>query len=158
MKPVPQQVWDATIANPKFAVEMPEGSSRRTAIRPFIEGSVGALDDMLGNTVTLQSIADAKVKFIHYCIDNNLGHVMGEELGVGGDFVNGMLQSLIEAFEPVVKNMAAFLEENGVTEEDLMTSPKIGMNEANQQKWRDGTLTIGELLATQLGVILENQG
>jgi hypothetical protein len=156
MKLTAQQVWEAIIADPKFTSQMPEGSPQRDAIRPFIEGSVATLEDQLENTVTLQAIADAKLKFLRYCVKNNLGKVMGDVMGMGAEMLNGLLEQLIEMLEPMLENTTAFLEENGVTEEQVMTSPQVGMSANNQRKWREGTLTIGELLLTQPSVILQN--
>ena len=117
MKPTAEQVWEATIADPKFAAQMPEDSPQRDAIRPFIEGSVAALGDQLENTVTLQAIADAKVKFLRYCVENNLGKVVGDVVGMNAEMLNGMFEQLIHMLEPMLENITAFLEENGVTEE-----------------------------------------
>ena len=156
MNPTAQQVWEATTNDPKFAEEMPAGSAQREAIKPFIEGSVTALDGQLEESVTLQTIADAKVKFLRYCVENNFGKVMDDVLGMGADMINGMLEQLIDMVEPMLADTTEFLEENGVTEEEVMVSAQIGMNDDNQKKWRAGTLTIGELLLTQPSVILQN--
>lgn len=156
MKPTAEQVWAATTADPKFAAEMPEGSPQRDAIRPFIEGSVKVLDDQLEDTVTLQAIATAKMEFLRYCVENNFGKVMGDVMGMGGETITRLFKQLVDMLQPLSENMTAFLEENGVTEEQVMVSSQIGMSAENQQKWRDGTLTIGELLLTQPSVILQN--
>lgn len=156
MRPTAQQVWEATIIDPKFISQVPEGSPQRDAIRPFIEGSVEALGDQLENTVTLQTICNAKVRFLRYCVENNIGKLMSEITGMESEVINGMFDKLIDMFESMLKDVNAFLEEHGVTEEQIMTSPEVGMSADNQHKWREGTLTIGELLVTQPSIILTN--
>jgi len=156
MKLTASQVWEAALADPKFAAQVPEGSPQQDAIRPFVEGSVEAMADQLDTVVNLQAIANAKMTFLRYCVDNGLGKVMGDAIGMGGAMLDGMFKQIIEMLEPIVANVTSFLEENGVTEEQVMVGSQVGMNAENQQKWRAGTLTIGELLMTQPSVILMN--
>ncbi|MBY0538069.1 hypothetical protein K2P47_01575 [Patescibacteria group bacterium] len=154
MKLTASQVWEVALADPKFAAKIPEGSPQRDVIRPFVEGSVEVLADQLETVVSLQTIADAKMKFLRYCVDNGLGKAMGDATGMGGTMLDGMLEQLIEMLEPIVADSITFLEENGVTEEQVMLSSQMGLNPDNQEKWRAGTLTIGELLLTQPSDIL----
>lgn len=154
MKPTASQVWEAAVADPKFAALAPEGSPERDVIRPFVEGSVEVLADQLETVVSLHAIAKAKITYLRYCIDNGLIKAMGDATGMGGEMFDGMFEGLIEMLVPVVANTALFLEENGVTEEQVMLSPLMGLNADNKEKWRAGTLTIGELLMTQPSDIL----
>ncbi len=156
MRPTAAQVWETITADSQFIAQAPEGSAVRIATRPFIEGSVEALGDPLENFVTPKVIFEAKVTFFRYCLENNFGKVVGDAVGMDADLATGMLVGLIEMLEPVIQNFLKFLEENGVTEEQIMIDPQIGLNTANQQKWRDGTLTLGELLLTQPAIILLN--
>jgi len=156
MRPTAQQVWEATIQDSKFAEQAPEGSPVREALRPFVEASVEVLDELLETTVSLQVIADAKMRFLRHCVEYDIGKIMGDVMGFGGDMFTSLFEQIIDMLEPLVKDIAAFFEEHGVTEEQVMLSDKVGLNAENQAKWRTGTLTLGELLLTQPGVILQN--
>ncbi len=156
MKPTAEAVWAAMLLDAKFAAEAPEGSPQREAMRPFIEGSVAALDELLDETLTLDSFGRAKVTFLRYCIDNNFAKVVGDVIGMDDHVSASMFEVLIETLEYILKDTRTFLADNGVTEEQVMQSQEVGLNHANQEKWRAGTLTIGELLQSQPGVILQS--
>ncbi len=156
MRPTAAQVWDAIQTDPGFAAEAPADSPQREIIRPFIEGSVTALDSQLDTVVTLQTLADAKVAFLRYCLEHNLGRAMSNALGVSEGMLTMMLQRLVDMFAQITSDMDAFLKENGITEDEVMAGPQIGLNATCKQKWQDGTLTIGELLLLQPAIILQN--
>ncbi len=157
MKPTAQQVWEAIIADQAFNAEMPEGSPQREAMRPFIEGSLEALSDQLDTAVSLESLLRAKLKYFQYCIDNNIGNVFADKVGMDASMVNDTFTGMVEVLEPMVADLLMFLEEHELTEEQLMLSPQVGLHKENVQRWRDGTLTIGILLATQPEVLLLNK-
>lgn len=149
-------VWNATIADPAFADEMPVGSPIRDAIRPFIEGSVVALDVHLGDNVSLQVITTCKMKFLRYCLENNFGAVIGEVMEMEADIFTGLFEQLLDMLESMTKDVSTFLSENGVTEEQVMRSSQVGLNPTMLAQWEAGTLTVTDILRFQPSVILKN--
>lgn len=147
-------VWEAILTDPQFIPQIPEGNSpQRAAIRPYIEGSVRALGDQLDTIVTLQSYAKARASYLRFCVENDYGEVMR---GVGWTVPKGMFKYLSEMYESIAEDTTEFLEDNCMTEEEVMLSQIIELNPDNQLKYREGTLTIGELLLTQPTVIIRD--
>jgi hypothetical protein len=150
------QVWKAAIKDPNFAEGIPLGSRQREVMKPFIRKSAFVLDDQLGKRVTLQTITDAKRLFYVYCLENNLGAAMDDGLEIRAGTVNELLEHEIYTLVLALKDMVDFPEKYSAIEAEKMLSDKVGMNEDNQKKWHDGTLTIGWLLQTQPSVVLRN--
>lgn len=150
------QVWEASLADPSFVEQMPEGSPVREAIRPFIEAAPKALAEFLDKTVTLKVLADAKIAFLRYCLGTGFTEKLGEAVGFGGGVIKSLLEGFIEMLDGIQKNVPAFLEEHGVTEEQVMLSSQVGLNADNQARYKIGNLTVADVLRTQPAVILKN--
>ena len=150
------QVWSASLADPKFASEMPEGSPTRVIIQPFIEAAPTALAEFLDRPLTLKVFIDAKVAFLRYCLDNGFAEKMSDAVGFGGELVESALEAVIEMLAEVFKNVPAFLDERGITEEQVLLSPEVGLNDENKALYKSGTLTVADVLRTQPAVILKN--
>lgn len=148
-----QEVWEAVLVDQKFAAYPQE---IQNVLRPFITASPEALASYLDKPVTLQGLAEAKIAFLRYCINDGLGEKMAQMVGMDPDTVTDLLRSVMEMLEPFVSDLAQTLEEHGVTEEQVMLDGAIGLNDANRKKYTEGTLTIEEILRTQPAVILKN--
>lgn len=82
---------------------------------------------------------------------HNFGGLMDESV------ISDMFSKLLDMIEPIARDCATFLEEQGVTEEQLMLSPQAGLSDENQALWKEGALTIGDILGTQPEIILRNE-
>lgn len=154
--PTGSQVWDAAVADPSCSSQMPEGSALREAIRPFFESAPTVLAEFLDRPLTLQVLADAKIAFLRYCLGNGFVEKVGGAVGMSGHLVKLMFKGLIEMWENILKDVPAFLEAQGIMEEQVMLSPKVGLNADNQKQYKAGTLTVADVLRTQPAVILKN--
>ena len=150
------QVWDASLADPSFSSQMPEGSPVREAIKPFIEAAPKALEELLDQPLTLQVLGDAKIAFLRYCLGNGFVEKVGGAAGAGGSLVKAMLEGVVETLAAMRMDLPAFLKEHGVKEEEVMLSSEVGLNGANQDDYKAGKLTVADVLRTQPGVILKN--
>jgi len=150
------QVWDASIADPSFSAQMPEGSPLREALKPFVEAAPTALAEFLDRPITLQVLVDTKIAFLRYCLGNGFVEKMDEAVGMGGDLIKSMFEGLIEMLADTLKDVPAFLKAQGVTEEQVMLSSKVGLSVDNQAQYKAGKLTVADVLRTQPAVILKN--
>lgn len=128
----------------------------RDAVKPFIEAAPKALADFLNKTVTLRVLADTKIAFVRYCLDNGFVEKMDGVTTLGGELIKSLFEGVIEMLGNVMKDVPAFLQAHGVTEDQVMLGPKVGLNAGNQAKYKAGKLTVAELLRTQPAVILRN--
>ncbi len=156
MKPSAAAVWEAFCLDSEFARSTPADNPHFEAMRPFIEGSVTALDGYFDTFVSVASICVAKQKFLRHCMALNIGGVMAELMGTDEGLINEMLTDLADQLDEMVEDIPGYLHQHGLTEEQVMLGPQIGLNGVNLQKWRAGTLTIGKLLVSQPAVLLEN--
>lgn len=161
MIPTKELVWQLSCGHSEFLRQMPEGSPYREALRPFLEASVDVLEDMFNMPACVQTVAEAKLRYMRHCIDNGYTKVVVKILSsiIGSadeSRVTDMYARVIGELKLVVYDAKASLNERGVTEETIMTSAWIGLNAENQEAWRNGTLTIGDILASQPEVILHN--
>lgn len=150
-----QEVWEATLNDASFAKQMPEGPLR-DAIRPFVEKSPEILAAYLEKKVTLESFVQAKAAFIEYCLENGFADIMASAAGMDSGFIKDLLGYAHKMFSELLKDVVKFLEEHGITEDQVILSAKAGLNETNRELYKKEQLTIHELLRTQPGVILRN--
>jgi hypothetical protein len=158
-----QKIWEVLMKDKEFAAQ-PEPTLKAT--RPFIDAIPGILKDMLNVQATLSNLSKAKVAFLRYCLDHDYIKIMvdampDEALGffdredLPGMF-ESMLDLLIDSFEPLVENALAILKARGVTEDQLMTGPNVGLSGKALKLYRAKKLTIADLLELQPGIIVKN--
>lgn len=149
------EVWTATLNDPDFATQIPEGPLR-DALRPFVEDSPKVLFVYLNQTLTLRVLIDSKVTFLRYCLENDLADTIGSISGISPEVVARGLREAIQKFVKVFEDIPRLLEAHSVTEEQIMLSSKIGLNVSNQGLYGAGTLTVAQVLRTQPSVIIKN--
>ena len=149
-------VWNASLEEESFAEEMPEGGPVREIIRPYIEAAPTVLADYLEKPLTLQVLADTKIAFLRYCMDNGFAEKMGEAVGFSGEIIEVVLSNLVEALAGMLEDIPGMLEEQGVTEQQVMLNKKVGLNSENKKLYKAGALTVEQVLRTQPSVIVKN--
>src|SRR3989344_3752767 len=115
-----ERVWQASLADPSFSAEMPEGSPIREAIKPFIEAAPTALAEFLDQPLTLQVLGDAKIVFLRYCLGNDFVEKVGGAAGMGGELIKSLLEGIVETLAEMLKDVPPFFEAMGATEEQAM--------------------------------------
>lgn len=79
--------------------------------------------------------------------------MMGRETII--EMIGGLYPQLVEMAEMILRDVPAFLSEQGISEEIFLGHPKGARLEGETMRaWRAGTLTIGGLLALQPKAIL----
>ena len=76
------------------------------------------------------------------------------ETGLGAMLELGM-ENLAEGFQELVDKAPAMLEKAGVTEEQVMLSPDVGLNEKAMALYKKGNLTIRKVLQIQPMIIFK---
>lgn len=150
------EVWAATIADPKFQAEVPEGDVRREVIRPFIEAAPTALADFLEQPVTLKTLLESKVAFLRYCLDNGFAQKVADQVGGMSALMEPVIEATIEGLVEMLTTIPEVLKAEGVSEDAVLQGPRIALNPSNFERYRSGTLTVEDVLRTQPGVILQN--
>lgn len=156
-------VWSAVTQDSEWQ-QQPEKVQQ--AIKPFIEALPKVLSELLDKPVKLESLMAAKLAFLRYCLkhgyikavvdampDSALGPFDRKDLP---DLLDGALRDAVEMAEAITSNMVEFLNQYGVTEDDVMLGPKVGLNANTQSLYLSGQLTIAQLLEKQPMVIVKN--
>lgn len=158
-----KEVWAKAKEDPEM-LRQPE--SVQEAVRPYIEAAPVVLAGLLDKPATLNNVMQAKVDFTRYCLergfikaavdampDEALGFFAREDLPA---MFEGILTQLIVQVEELTGDVTALLKEYGVTEEEVMLGPQVGLNAEAQTLYRAGELTIGKILAIQPTIIVKN--
>ena len=158
-----QKVWEAFERDPA-SVSYP--GPLREAVKPTVLKLPEILSEQLETPVTFESLMGAKVVFIKYCLDNGvikeLVEVIPNDL-LGSFSRSGILDSMLEnlsasldTFTDIAKDVPKFLEDNGISEQDVLFSPDFGLGEEVKKEYLEGHLTIGRLIEIQPMVIVKN--
>jgi len=158
-----EAVWTKIGDDAEF-LQQPEAV--REATRPYVEALPNVLADSLDQPANLNNTMRAKFLFLRYCVDNGfikaaveampeeaLGFLDREDMF---PMLESALAGAIEMADELTGDISALLEENGVTEDEVMLSPKVGFNTETAAMYRAGELTIGELLVAQPMIIVKN--
>lgn len=123
-----------------------------------------ALREFLDAPVTVTSIVNTKVAFIQFCIENNyVSKVIAAspqdsfgwmDPSVVAEMIQDALSNSFDLFSKFASDIPQFLREYGISEEKMMYS--FELRPELMERYRTGTLTIGELLMLQPMVILKN--
>lgn len=157
-------IWEGLMKDHEFAAQ-PEAV--KAAMRPFIDAMPALLADLEDKPASLQSIMDAKLRFLRYCVDHDFITRVVDAMSEDGPgfFSKDMLKeqfaslfaSLVEMLEPLAKDVQAFLRENGINEDELMRGPQVGLVGEARRLYEAGQLTIGQLLEHQPSIIVSIQ-
>lgn len=155
-------VWGVLLADPAFRAGDSEGQI--LVLEPFVKALPDILEKMLDKPVTLETLMQAKLAFLRYCLENGLigkfAEVSREDsiFLMDKDSLRAMLErtldEVVNMLEAMVENVSGFLEEAGVTEEQVLTSPSVGLSVGNTEQYGNGTLTIADILLTQPSIIV----
>lgn len=158
-----KKIWKKLSADPEFKKGTPEGAHE--AYRELIEALPKVLGDRLKDKVSLSTLMQAKLDIVEYMLESGFVtklvtaamEAMPEELRPDPEeLVAGLKDAMATSRMPLMEmihNTAAFLAENGVTEEQVLSTP-CGLNRVSLKGVKRGTLTIAELLESQPGVFL----
>lgn len=157
-----QEVWNQINKDAEFRQQP---AQVREAMRPYIEALPTVLANLLDKPATLSNTMQAKVDFLRYCVNNGyikvvvtatpeeaLGWYDREELV---EMFDGMIGQLIDMAEELTGD-AALLKGLGVTEDQVMLGPNVGLNAKAQALYKSKKLTIGKLLQIQPMLIVKN--
>lgn len=138
----------------------------REALRPYIEAAPAVLADLLDKPAIFTNIVQAKVRFIRYCIDNGFIKNIVVAMPDGAlnlfssDDVSEMLQKTLNLLSDMSRgllaDLPAFLKKYGMTEDQIILSPEMGLNAEARKLYGAGQLTIEKLLLVQPTIILKN--
>jgi hypothetical protein len=159
-----KQVLAALMKDPEYSAQP---ASVLAVTDPFMLGIPEALKDHLDNVVTLATLMDAKVAFLRYCVageyvkkvvaampEDSFGWMSAES---AGEMMQGMMDQMVEMLAEMVKDVPAFLEAQGITEEQMMAHPKgVALKPSVLKLYKAGTLTIADVLKMQPMVIVKN--
>jgi len=160
----PEAVWEALNRDPLFA---PKEDVEKSAFKPYVEKLPVILKTMLDKKVNLKNMASARYAYSQYIMKNGFLDAaikaaieLIEEMPFSffdKEDIENMLKQSMKATEGMMKkiisNMPAFLKEFGLTERDYMIG-QVGFNKKTLKAYKAGTLTIGELLLEQPGIIV----
>ncbi len=128
-------------------------------LEPHFKG-VSFSEELLASPVGLQSVLDSKIAVMQHLLDekviSNAPDMSGEEHLVMVAAEN-MLRALVGELRVIAANVPRFLEENGVTESEVILSPRLGLNEVNRVLYQEGSFTVADLLMSQPNIIFQNK-
>jgi len=150
---------DATFMNQGYQYEEPA-----KILREYLENELlEIIGDMIGKQATIANLLETKVLCIKHALNSGLilrtiRAMPNEALKACGFSINDVLEmtmnsltNSIPILEKIAKDVPDFLKQHGVSEEVIYTN--IGVNQENIGKIE--TLTIGDILISQPGVILK---
>lgn len=161
----PQAAWERLLENPEFTTQAPEGPAREL-FREFVTTKLAEVaGDQLSLPVSVGSLMETQRRIAHHYVDTDfLGRLIDampeEMLGfLGKDAARGMMTAmfagLVEMLDQIIPNVPAFLQSQGVTEEQMLQHPKGGgLSPISMAAWRAETLTVGGLLNTEPWAVL----
>lgn len=129
------KIWKEILKDPEMASM---GEPVIVACKPYFMALPEVLEKYLDETVTLKSLMSAKMAFLRYCLDNgyikacvdatpeqSLTFFDRDELS---GMIQNMLESLVEIIEPIANDALKFLKSQGISEDELLTGPNVGLN------------------------------
>ncbi len=159
-----KQILAALMKDPEYSAQP---ASVLAVTDPFMLAIPDALKDHLDKIVTLATLMDAKIAFLRYCVENDyvkkVVAAMPEDsfgwMDAKGvvEMMQGIMAQVVEILAEFVKDVPAFLESQGITEEQMMAHPKGVALKPNVLKlYKAGNLTIADVLKMQPMVIVKN--
>jgi len=141
----------------------PEKTEHLNFFKRLLPQIMALLRDMLDKRIDLTVYMECKRRILVYILETLkddeiekhakiLFYVPGQEFIANGRNLFRKL-ALINA---VIKNPDGFLASLQKTEQFFFTNNILGFNGPNNKKYADGSLTVGELLATQPNALIRN--
>jgi hypothetical protein len=113
-------------------------------LRPMVEDSPEILANLLDQPFTMENFLKAQIAFKEAVIN----HAGTDE------FVADLLGAAVDLARDLIEEFPQALAEAGVPEEHVILGSQVGLWPPAAALYRAGTLTIGELLRIQPGVII----
>ncbi len=136
-------------------------------LKPMVEAIPEILGDDLQKPVSAETLVRGRMKFVRYCLEHDFikdaVEAMPEDAfgffgkdGMG-EMMEAALTSLVSFSEGFLEDVMGFLKDSGLTDEQVVLSPKTGLNAEMREKYTAGGMTMEDLMIGQPGVIvLEN--
>lgn len=158
-----QQIYDALLRDPSFTSQI-KTETARAIWRDLCEIVPETLSEFLTQPVSVTSIMNAKIAFLKKLTEGDwiqrMAEAFANELFGANEFSELMkdtLGMLIEAIPEILGDVPAFLASQEINEEMFLGHEKGGrFTEATMTRWKQGNLTIAELLTMQPASIIQN--
>lgn len=159
-------VFAAFRTDPHLPQDLPDDDPQLVIAEPFIRALPEILKDYLDQLVTLRALFEAKVRYAQYCLDNGIlaraTALLPEETGgffsITRDSLVKMLEeqlrTIIAEIPKALDTLDSALAEAGLTEREVMLSDQVAFIDAAKALYEASTLTFGDLLGIQPGVIV----
>lgn len=155
-----QEVWESLVEDPAMQGQ----EYLYPVLEPMVKEIPNLLADDLQKPVSVETLIRGRLKFVKYCLDhsfvqNAVDAMPDEAFGFfDKDDMAGMmeetLKSLVEMSEEILEDVTDFLEQHGVTDEQVVLAPKTGLDAAMRKRYKQGGMTMEDLLRGQPGVII----
>ncbi len=165
LKAMGERVWETLQDVEAFLEEIPEGKPREV-FGEFVRNVPELLKEQLDEKITFASLLKAKLTIVKATLEGDFlerlfraypEDAMPFSVDVILEMATSALSALIPSVEDILNDVPAYMVENGVTEEQILSHPKAGrLNRKSMAAYRAGTLTVGELLELQPWIIIKN--
>lgn len=144
-----QNVWQSLTDEPRFQ-KQPDAFQEVT--RPFAEKLPEILADWLFVKVTLKSLLEARIAFLHYCLDNGyidaLIRVWPNARPGLANILQQMLSGALSAHLAVLADPKELLSRLEMSEAEYVVA-QFELNETMASQYLAGELLLGDLLVAQ---------
>lgn len=159
------EVMEALLMDAQYRLQ-PEQAME--VLRPYVEVMPEVLADLLDEPATFDSLMSARWRYMNYLLEN--GYIakavdaMPQEqldfIGLDRDYLSLKMERLLRVamngLSQVIGNVPELLSQQGVTEHQVMAGANVGLSPQMYRKYLSGTLTIGDILREQPGVIIKS--
>lgn len=147
------QIWESLNRNRKFKAIPPE---LKKVLRPFVMLIPRIYKKELDELVTLGSLRKARFNFLRYCVENGISQSFADATPDDrlDGLTRGQMSRIIERdllgavvdLENLAKNPSP-LSDSEI--EEIMLSPEIGLYRKTRRLFKQGKLTLKDLLLLQ---------
>jgi len=158
-----KQVFEVIMKDEEFKSQ-PENVIK--AIEPFVLALPEILKDQLSSIVTVTTLLNAKLAFLKYCMENDYikkvtDEVPDDNFGMFGResmvaISQAAVEQSIQAIPQTINKLAEILASQGLSEEQVLFGGENPIMENLRSDYKNGTLTIGDLLLKQPMAIVKN--
>ncbi len=134
--------------------------------RPIMEAFAAELPEVLRDymalPVTTESLLKSKRAILAHVLEGDrLTTLLKKAMGVSaytllGGMAKMALETMLQSIDEAASDIPSILKHLGTTEEEFMLSERTNLSPENANKYRAGTLTIGDLVYTQPFVLINN--
>ncbi|MBI5044347.1 MAG: hypothetical protein HZC02_00245 [Candidatus Levybacteria bacterium] len=130
---------------------------------PYFEQLAEVLADLMDKPVNLVNLLQAKVRCLDFLLDGDYvkdvvdaqpSGIIRSDLLIS--FVKDMRDSLKEMVDKIIADTQGFLDDLGVTEQEILLAPGAKLNGESKRRYLSGNFTIGDLVMSQPMAIIDN--